>query len=50
MYDFFLDRISREITKIKHIFDVDLFSCFFIDAAVVGIDNFYHSGTYCSIS
>ena len=42
MYDFFLDRISREIAKIKHIFDVDLFSCFFIDAAVVGIDNFYH--------
>ena len=50
MYDLFLDRISWEISQIKHIFDIDLFSCFFVDAVVVCIDNFHHSGTYCSIS
>ena len=39
----FLYRISREISQIQHIFDVDLIPCFSVDTFMVGIYYLYHS-------
>ena len=33
MHDFLLHRITRELPKVKHIFDVDFLACLFVDAA-----------------
>ena len=38
-----LNRISRKISQIQHIFDVDLVSRFSVDTLMVSIDNLYDS-------
>ena len=45
-----LHRVSRKIPQIQYIFDVDLIACFFGDAAVIGVDDFYNAGPYGSVS
>ena len=50
MNNLFLYRISREISQVKYILDVDLFSCFFIDAFLVPVDHFHHTGSHCAVA
>ena len=50
MYDLLLHRIPREILHIQYIFNVQLITDSLIDARSVGINHFYHSGTYCSVA
>ena len=50
MNQFFLNRISRKISEVQDIFDVDLITDSLIDPLPVCIDDLYDSRTYCTVS
>ena len=43
MDDLLLDRISRKVSDIEHIFNIDLISCPLVDEFAVGVDHFHHA-------
>jgi hypothetical protein len=50
MYEYLLDRVSREIAEIQNILDIDLISGFFVDTVMICVDDFHNTGTDCSVS
>ena len=50
MNDLLLDRITRKISEIEYIFDIDLIGCTLIDDIAVRIDYFHDSGTHGAVS
>ena len=43
-------RISRELTKIQYIFDLNLFPGSFVNQFMIGADDFYYTASNCAIS